>query len=456
MKRHFFFLIAYLAPLLTCGSVVAQEADARRIIVDSLHTGVVGNRFHLSMTLRLDSLQLGANRRIVYTPLLTGKGDGGDTADTLSFPEIRINGRRQHIAHQRNAKGFGGVEKERRNHTAQTVSYEASVPYSPWMDYATLYLTDDLCGCGNLLERTRSLLAAIDHRPKEEALPHLHCFVTPQAEARKERSEKGSAFIDFPVNRTEIHTDYRCNRAELDKIIATIDLVRNDPNVEINTISIHGYASPEGSYANNDRLASGRARTLAQYVAALYHFPDSMLTVASTAEDWDGLRRHLADTATTLPHKEALLAIARNTSLAPDARDRKLKSDYPAQYAHLLKEVYPALRHSDYEVSYTVRAFSLEEAREVFRTKPRQLSLQEMYLVAQSYPAGSDEFNKVFEVAVRLFPDDPVANLNAAVNAVNRGEADKALRYLDKAGDLPQTDEVRRAARLLQNQTAKP
>jgi hypothetical protein len=37
-----------------------------------------------------------------------------------------------------------------------------------------------------------------------------------------------------------------------------------------------------------------------------------------------------------------------------------------------------------------------------------------MYLVAQTYEPGSPEFNEVFDIAVRLFPDDETANLNAA------------------------------------------
>lgn len=68
-------------------------------------------------------------------------------------------------------------------------------------------------------------------------------------------SLQGKAYLDFPVNRTELHPDYHNNPSELHKIMQTIDTVRNNANVEITSISIHGYASPEGSYQNNERLA---------------------------------------------------------------------------------------------------------------------------------------------------------------------------------------------------------
>ena len=81
----------------------------------------------------------------------------------------------------------------------------------------------------------------------------------------------------------------------------------------------------------------------------------------------------------------------------------------------------------------------------MLRENPRMLSLHEMFMVAQSYEPGSPDYNEVFEVAVRLFPSDPVANLNAAITAFNRHDIPAAERYLAKAGNQPQADEVRRA-----------
>ena len=169
-----------------------------------------------------------------------------------------------------------------------------------------------------------------------------------------------------------------------------------------------------------------------------------MIEVESTPEDWDGLRRYVADSL-SLDNRDGILAIIDNTDLAPDARERRLKSRFPQQYRILLNEVYPALRHSDYEVEYVVRPFSLEDARVILTENPRLLSLHELYMIANSYEPGSDEFNEVFEVAVRLFPSDPVANLNAAITAFNRRDIPAAERYLAKAGNHPQAAVVRKA-----------
>ena len=68
-------------------------------------------------------------------------------------------------------------------------------------------------------------------------------------------------------------------------------------------------------------------------------------------------------------------------------------------------------------------------------TAPQKLTLNEMFVLAQSLEPGSDEYNDVFETAVRMFPDDETANLNAANAAMSRKDYVSAERCLRKAGD---------------------
>lgn len=93
------------------------------------------------------------------------------------------------------------------------------------------------------------------------------------------------------------------------------------------------------------------------------------------------------------------------------------------------------MRRTDYWVEFTVRPFNLEEAKNLIATHPQKLSLQEMYNVAQTYEPGSDDYNEVLATAVRMFPQDPTANLNAANSALQRGDVAAAEKYLQKAGD---------------------
>ena len=141
-----------------------------------------------------------------------------------------------------------------------------------------------------------------------------------------------------------------------------------------------------------------------------------------------------------MPDKEELLAIIRADEPADwDAREWKLKTlNGGTSYKVLLRDVYPALRHSDYRVNYNIRNFTVDEAKQIIQSDPSKLSLNEMFLVAETYETGSEPFNEVFEIAVRMYPEDAVSNLNAAISAVNTRQLDKAKRYLAKANDCPE------------------
>lgn len=259
-------------------------------------------------------------------------------------------------------------------------------------------------------------------------------YIEPQAEKEKSRHLSGQAYLSFLVNKTDIRRDYRNNAVELSKVEETINVVRKDPNTTITHIDIHGYASPEGSFANNKRLAEGRAQAFKDYVQQLIDLPANIFSVASTPEDWEGL-------VSKIDHP-AILDIAKSDA-EPDAKERLLKQRYPAQWKQLLADVFPTLRHSDYRVSYTIRPFTVEEARDIIRTKPQQLSLNEMFLVANTYAPGSKDYDDVFETAVRLYPDDETANLNAAVIALRKDNLEAASRYLTKAGQSAEAQNAR-------------
>ena len=126
----------------------------------------------------------------------------------------------------------------------------------------------DECGCGwEALQSNKSPLFALNFEPV--VLQPVLAYVTPQAEAVKARTAAGSAYLDFPVNQTDIRPDYRNNPAELGKIRKGIEAVRGNKYATITAVSIKGYASPEGGYANNARLAEGRAEALLSYVESL-------------------------------------------------------------------------------------------------------------------------------------------------------------------------------------------
>jgi len=89
-----------------------------------------------------------------------------------------------------------------------------------------------------------------------------------------------------------------------------------------------------------------------------------------------------------LANKDAIVEIIDNVK-DHDARDARLIAlDNRQTYNELLNKLYPPLRRNDYEISFVSRPFDVDEAKEVIKTRPRLLSLNEMYLVANRVSRG--------------------------------------------------------------------
>ncbi|OUO49061.1 hypothetical protein B5F77_15455, partial [Parabacteroides sp. An277] len=213
---------------------------------------------------------------LVCTPLI----ESGDSLRAL--PPIILNGKTRHILYERLERTTGGQPSEyeyrRRNGEEQWIDYQIYTPYADWMKKSEVSIVLDECGCGwEALQSNKSPLFALNFEPV--VLQPVLAYVTPQAEAVKARTAAGSAYLDFPVNQTDIRPDYRNNPAELGKIRKGIEAVRGNKYATITAVSIKGYASPEGGYANNARLAEGRAEALLSYVESLYDFGNARMTV---------------------------------------------------------------------------------------------------------------------------------------------------------------------------------
>lgn len=412
---------------------IAQAQNVEGLNVSDLAMNRDNDYMTVNLQFDLSDLHVNGNRAMLYTPRIVGD------KDSVDLYSIGIYGRRRYIYYVRNGESTitGPTEQSfLKSEAPEQLTYKSVIPFESWMDGARLVLVRNEYGCCNTIVDSERDEVCQWLGPLKPYTPAM-AYVSPRAEAEKSRSISGQAYIDFPVNKTEIYPDYRKNPQELAKIQETIEPLAKDDDITVKSLSIKGYASPESSYANNTRLAKGRTAALKDYVNTLYHFGEDKFATSYEAEDWAGLRAYVEKS--NLKNKDAILTLI-DSNREPDNKEWMIKSKYPEDYAFLLQNCYPALRHSDYRIEYVIRSYTdVNEIKQVMKDKPQNLSLQEFYLVAQSYKPGSKEYNEVFETAVRMYPNDEVANLNAACNALQRGDLDAAERYLQKSGKRPET-----------------
>lgn len=399
-----------------------------------------GDSLLLGFTFTLDSKLVAPCSAIIFEPRISDRKN-----HTMVFPYVQVNGETRAKLNSRWFTICSGkwLEQYQRpymqvnihKYTGEKLNYFFRVPYQEWMDEAKLTLQQEIIDCaGKVYQYSYTFDSSVKLMARQpyQVQPQV-ALVTP-ADEPKIRNLQGSAYLDFQSGRSVILPDFRRNPVELGKINDALTDVISNMDVQITGLFIEGYASPEGRYATNERLARERATALKNYISNRYMIEERMFTVRSTPEDWEGLKV-MVEEATDLQQKEQVLRVI-NSEAEYDAKERQLKT--LSVYNRLLKDFFPNLRRVEYQIDYAVRDYNSTEARDLIDKNPQNLSQAELYRVAESYGKESPEYKRIImEIIPRYYSNHSVALNNAAALSLQNGEINTALRLLEQAQDIP-------------------
>ncbi|MFV0418572.1 MAG: DUF3868 domain-containing protein [Dysgonomonas sp.] len=416
--------------------ILAQQTNERQINITSGEIKHEGDSLYVDMVVDLNSISLDRNRSLTLTPIVT------DGKESVILPDILINGATRHKAYLRSKAlninhptedGVYAVIKLDK-YNKDPLHYRQAIPFDSWMSAAYVNLNEDLCGCIGYRELLTQERVISRMPPREKVIYEITprpAYIKPEAEMTKTRNEQWETYLDFPINKSAILPNYMGNNEKLANIEQMLSTVESDKNLNISHIRIIGFASPEGSISHNETLSKSRAEAFKNYLASKLDFPSNAYSVEYGGENWNGLIDAIKSSSTE--DKDEILAIINNTE---DVNQRKMKLKLfknGTPYFEMLNTIYPKLRKVVSEAQYIVKGFDIEEAKEIIKTRPQQLSLDEIYNVANTYPVGSESFIEIFETAVRMYPSDNVANLNAAAAALSIKNIKLAEKYLRQA-----------------------
>ena len=428
-----------VATLLLWGALTTsaqQKIYKGNITITPYEVSQKGDSLCISMNIDVNGLNLDSHRSLDLIPVVNSNG-----GQSVELPAVKICGRNRFKVYKRNlallGKYSGLLESEnyvvvRSGKQKTPITYQYAIPFEKWMKDARLDLKEDLCGCGGATQQINVEQLA-DHIALEkvlmpyEVVPNV-TYVRPEIEEQKKRVQTGEAHLNFLSGKSNILPDFGNNSSELQKIRQLVEDVKNDKDVKIGKITIVGYSSPEGTLARNQKLSEARAIALRNYLAEHYNLPKALYNISFGGEDWDGLVKEVE--ASDMQYKAEVLQIIRDVPINKGRESKLMALKAGNPYRYMLKEMFPSLRRVIVVVNYDVKAFSLDEAKKVIATRPQNLSMEEMYQVANSYDTDSEEFRHVFETAVLMFPEDDIANLNAAASALSRKDVVSAEKYL--------------------------
>jgi tetratricopeptide (TPR) repeat protein len=401
-----------------------------------------GKEIYVSFDLNFQKSEVEKNNYVTLYPIIVSKNDNFNK----KIPGFIINGDSRVKAFNRSisikkeiSEEFFRILKNKEIKQGSTFKYYFKTNYADWMEDAKVVLVEFQCGCsGNKPVESESLISDNIEGISPLPLPDFELtYLVPEPETEKKRKITGEASIIFPVNQSVLYKDLANNKDELAKITKSIDEINSTEGAEISGISIQAYASPEGYIQDNIDLSVKRAATLKNYIKSYYGFNEKIFKVSSKGENWEGLVNKLGSTILTDKQKKDILRIIK----IEDIKERKLtlksyESGKP--YKYLLQNIFPQLRLSVYTIDYNLPTFTIEKAKELLKTKPALLSLNEMYLLANSFEKGSQDFIDVFDIAVRLYPSDKYANINASSIELKQKNTLRAEKFLSMFEQVPE------------------
>lgn len=457
----------YLALMLLFSALHARGQEARFILTDA---EVAGDSLYLGLKLDFSSIRLNSRTCLHFTPILANARGG-----RLELPPVLLSGRRRYRFDRRewalNADGGKHraepylIQLYKRHSAPRPVSYHIGVPYSVWMGDAALLLRQEVKDCcdlqllgvdtisvrlftGQMIGRqtapVRQYVEPLITAPSVtysvrdiELYASMLSFLEPTVEHDKKLDEKAVFYIDYPLGSDNILPDYRNNRTELQKLDSLLSPLSAGDYSSMEHIRVCGYASPDGTYIDNERLATSRAGFFASYICSTYGIPRFRLETTSVAEDWEGLSVLLQSEQP--PYAATVLSIIQHAGIF-NGREKQLMDLRGGEpYRDMLHRFFPRLRRLEVSVRWNIRAVSAGEAYRLIYTHPEWLSLSEMYGAARYYRPGTEQYREVYEIAAYRFPEDVVANINASSAVMLTGDVKSARAYLQRVESDPRS-----------------
>ena len=288
-------------------------------------------------------------------------------------------------------------------------------------------------GCGECSAVDTVLLAAIDDPVDLVKRKYDLKWMDPEFTIKpKIREGRGTAHIQFIINRYDIRLDLGNNRAELDTMLARLRPVVNDSLAELTSVKIYGLASADGPLSFNTPLSRNRANSAMRWLCSQLGLSERQRRVFSTGsrpEGWEPVVQ--AMTAAGNPDSAQVRAILDKYAGQND--------DVAERYIRRLK-CWPVIRENflqkdrkvDYEYTYRIKNFTTdEELLRMYDVRPDAFSEAELLRVStlKQTPAEKQE---VYRTVLRYFPQSLPAANNLAILLLREGKAYEAERVLNE------------------------
>lgn len=376
----------------------------------------VGDKVPGTVTGRIPAKFMIQNARVTATPVI--QWEAGQTKGVSTYGEAKG----QSVLFQGVNVRDNGQIVDYENGGTVTIPFD--IPYQDAMARSSLYLDFQVdqngkkyalprVKVGNGVITTASLASPLTVAPA----------LAPDS-FRQVITQNYSADIRFLINQANIRPSELSSKGYID-LNQQLKEANASPKMEISGVTVNSYASPEGSFDFNKRLAEQReTNTKAQVESQLKK--DNIaefgeLTSSFTPEDWDGFQKLVE--ASNIQDKELILSVLRMYP-DPEQREKEIRN-LSSVFNELAEQILPQLRYSRIQATIKVLGRTDRELVEQFNSDPSKLSADEMLYLAT---LTDDNFKKmeVYDRIARQYPKEARAYVNLGATQLVAGDKDGA------------------------------
>lgn len=349
------------------------------------------------------------------------------------IPELRYAGQ----ATQGQSATFQG-EKVLGNN--QTISYRlggrytmrSTVPYNEDMQKSELWMTFKAYKGKKEIQipavKVADGVIATSELYKKTLLSDGGCLAVDSFQ--RVRAQKQEANIKFLVNQANLRKSELKNNSvtEFVEMLKKINADREGFN--LSNVEVQAYASPEGGFKFNDKLAGKRQDVSEKYVKDQLKKAKMKADIDAhyTAQDWDGFQRLVQ--ASNLQDKDVILRVL-SMYKDPEEREQQIRN-MSAAFRELADGILPELRRSRLIINYETIGRSDDQIQEQYNADAAKLSADELLYFASLQDTQADQ-EKVYKKTAELYDKDYRAYNNLATIALSKGDKAAAASYLAKA-----------------------
>lgn len=440
MKTKIQYITLFTAAIGLLTGCAASKNQAGKVVTTTpspyVLTPDTANRITMDLVFNVPEHYLAKRNRLVITPQLINGTELKDeyTPVVLDAPiyNKKIK-RKQVLDNYIDPYGKQAMKADKASHSFN-LPYIQTVELPEGTESGQIVAVVSTDGCGSCTGIDTIDIAAISNPISlmgdvKESLQLT--WIEPEFVIRPKVHEgRGEANLQFAINKSDINLAMGDNRKEMERMLNALQPILNDTLAILNSVTITGLASADGSLAFNTTLSRNRAQSAKSWLVGQLHLNTAeqrTFKVNSRPEGWEPVLSAMTMTEDkdSTAVKEILEKYANENDDVQERYIRRLACWNNIKTNYLQKD-----RKVEYVYTYTMKSFTTDaELLEMYDSRPDAFNEEELLRVS-TLKQGNEEKKEVYRTILRYFPQSQTGANNLAVLLLREGDSQGAIDVL--------------------------